>query len=138
MKSKEKKKAKKKNKTKKPGTGKPGQSSKFLEKSLKKLQKEIRVREEKIELLNQQLKTRTDAKKTGEKQSPSWKSSDTSVAMAQRRAWKRHGYLRDRYEYHLESGQEKHDARLLADKDLRAEYGEETGYTEDELHSILS
>ena len=46
--------------------------------------------------------------------------------------------LLDRYEHHLNSGRDKPSARLLANKDLLAEFGQEAGYTEEELQQILS
>ena len=60
------------------------------------------------------------------------------VAASQRAAWKRHSYLRGRYESHLGSGATKERARQLANDDLKAEYGEAIGFTEDELSAILS
>ena len=61
-----------------------------------------------------------------------------SVASSQRAAWKRHSYLRDRYESHLANGATKQRARQLANDDLKTEYGSDSGYTEEELSAILS
>jgi hypothetical protein len=46
--------------------------------------------------------------------------------------------LRDRYEFHLEDGQNKTTARTLANEDLREKFGEDVGYPEQELENILS
>ncbi len=56
----------------------------------------------------------------------------------QREAWRRHSYLRDRYEYHLETGKEKPAARLLANDDLVKRYGESHGFSPDQLDGILT
>ncbi|MBT2990250.1 MAG: hypothetical protein B6D72_00075 [gamma proteobacterium symbiont of Ctena orbiculata] len=60
------------------------------------------------------------------------------IGVAQKQAWKQHGFLRDRYEYHLENGQEKETARVMANQDLRDSFGDEAGYSEQELENILS
>ena len=60
------------------------------------------------------------------------------VASAHRKAWVRHEYLRDRYEFHLQHGLEKHDARISANFDLIEEYGADEGYSEEKLRDILS
>jgi hypothetical protein len=60
------------------------------------------------------------------------------IGVAQKEAWKKHGLLRDRYEYHLEDGQDKVAARVLADHDLRVSLGDEAGYSEQDLENILS
>lgn len=61
-----------------------------------------------------------------------------SIASRQRAAWKRHSYLRDRYESHLGTGATKQRARQLANDDLKTEYGSDSGYSEEELSAILS
>jgi predicted RNase H-like nuclease (RuvC/YqgF family) len=60
------------------------------------------------------------------------------IGVAQKEAWKRHGFLRDRYECHLENGHDKATARALADQDLRESFGDEAGYSEQDLENILS
>jgi hypothetical protein len=60
------------------------------------------------------------------------------IASSQRAAWKQHKYLRDRYELHLSNGVSKDRARELANDDLKSEYGEGSGYSEEELSAILS
>jgi hypothetical protein len=58
--------------------------------------------------------------------------------LSQRDAWRRHGYLRSRYEYYLEQNEEKTVARQHAGQDLVEKFGEEAGYTESQLEHILS
>jgi hypothetical protein len=60
------------------------------------------------------------------------------IASSQRAAWKQHKYLRDRYELHLSNGVTKDRARELANDDLKSEYGESSGYSQEELSAILS
>lgn len=60
------------------------------------------------------------------------------IVSGRRAAWKRHSYLRDRYELHLNAGETKETARQLANEDLKQTYGAECGYTEDQLSAILS
>ncbi|MEW8029939.1 MAG: hypothetical protein AB2792_01450 [Candidatus Thiodiazotropha sp.] len=62
----------------------------------------------------------------------------TRIGVMQKEAWKQHGFLRNRYEYYLESGRDKETARTLADQDLRDTFGDEAGYTKLELEDILS
>lgn len=60
------------------------------------------------------------------------------VASAHKKAWARHQYLRDRYEFHLRAGLGKSDARTSANADLVDEYGAAEGYSEEALQDILS
>ena len=63
---------------------------------------------------------------------------EEGLAAAQRASWKKHSYLRDRYEAYLNDGRKKADARGLANADLVAKYGEESGFTEQDLQDILT
>ncbi len=63
---------------------------------------------------------------------------EEGLAAAQRASWKKHTYLRDRYEAHLSKGRKKSDARRRANADLVAKYGEEAGFTEQDLQDILT
>ncbi len=138
MKKKEKKKQKKKDKALRHSSGESKSSLKTLEKNVKRLEKEIQVRDAVIQDLNRRIDGGPGTGKTKTGTITRQKSSRTSVAVAQRKAWKQHSYLRDRYEYHLNAGRNKASARLLANQDLRAEYGQGAGYTEQELQHILS
>ncbi len=63
---------------------------------------------------------------------------EESLAADHRASWKRHTYLRDRYEAHLNKGRKKTDARRFANADLVAKYGEEAGFAEQDLQDILT
>lgn len=63
---------------------------------------------------------------------------ETASVSDRKKTWERHQYLRTRYEHHLEAGLNKNRARSRADRDLRERYGEDTGYTEEQLAAILS
>ncbi len=145
MKKKEKKKQKKKGKALRHSAGESQSSLKTLAKTVKRLEKALRVRDAVIQDLNRRLdvgpgtrKPESETRKPKNRFEPRQKSRKTSLAVAQRKAWKQHSYLRDRYEHHLGAGRDKNEARLLANLDLRAEFGQETGYTEQELQHILS
>lgn len=60
------------------------------------------------------------------------------IALSHRAAWKQHSFLRDRYESHLGTGATKERARRLANDDMKAEYGTDIGFSEEELNAILS
>ncbi len=55
-----------------------------------------------------------------------------------RDALKKASFLRDRYEFHLGQNKPKPLAREEANNDLIAQYGEESGFTEQELQDVLS
>jgi hypothetical protein len=119
------------------------QSETQLLKNIKRLEKELRKRDEIIERLNHRLKKDKAGKGKKDKSTkhvptPLFGKLKQRVSVTQRWAWQRHEYLRDRYEFHLGSGQEKSQARSLADRDLRDKYGENAGYSEQELEDILS
>ena len=108
---------------------------KKAEKKLKKLQEVLRSLDKK----------RADKKKKDKKSkvAEAAEQEDTDivtsgVASSQREAWKRHSFLRDRYEAYLGAGDCKSDARAMANKDLEKEFGTECGYTEAELQDILT
>lgn len=143
MKKKEKRKLKKKNKVRVQSTIDTQAYTQDLEQRIKKLERKLKQRDSTIEELIHQLnesKARKNKKrKPGKSVSKTLFSQQTTrVAIDQRKAWRRHGYLRDRYEYHLSEGQDKANARILADKDLRGKFGEDAGYSEQELEQILS
>ena len=138
MKKKEKKKQKKKDKALKRSSGESKTSLKNLEKTVKRLEKEIQARDALIKALNRRIDGGSEIGKTKTGGEIRKKTGRTSVGVAQRKAWKQHSYLRDRYEHHLNAGRDKPRARLLANQDLSAEFGQKAGYTEQELLHILS
>jgi KaiC/GvpD/RAD55 family RecA-like ATPase len=116
---------------------------------IKKLKSALKERDELIGSLQKRLKkTARDSEKRDRKNKQQKARSSTTtllrsqqrarVGVTQRQAWKQHGFLRDRYEFHLESGKEKVSARALANQDLREAFGDEAGYSEEELENILS
>ena len=99
---------------------------------LQKRLKKSESKNDKSDKQNQKLKSRGGAAKLLRSQ------QSARIGVAQKTAWKKHGFLRDRYEHHLEHGQAKEAARTLADQDLRDAFGDEAGYSEQELADILS
>ncbi|MBA1443835.1 MAG: hypothetical protein M3H12_10035 [Chromatiales bacterium] len=143
MKKKEKKKLKKKDKIRVPGAVKNQADIQDLKQKIKRLEAELKHCENTIEALRHQVKdNKTEKSKKRKPGNSAVKSlraqQSNTVAVAQRNAWKRHRYLRDRYDFHLENSHDKPSARDLADKDLRQEYGEEAGFSKQELEHILS
>jgi len=160
-KHKEKKKEKKKGKNKKAEKqlkkgklkaekgAKPGklkESTKALRLEIQRLKKELELRDNQLKVLvNDQLKApisgQEELTSMSEAQTLSQRlaeSSNAGTISERKKIWERHQYLRSRYEVHLDAGMEKVKARLHADKDLRARYGDDAGYTEEQLDSILS
>ena len=154
MGKKEKKKTKKKNKALKSrhlDAGKAGAEAKrrgttgekmsdirreFKDK-IKRLKLELQERDKLIE----ELQRRNSSLSPGEKDESGkrfLKAAKPGQVIRQRKAWEQHRYLRSQYELHLDSGCVKGQARLLADRDLRASFGEDAGYSKEQLEAILS
>jgi len=138
-----KKKLKKKDKEKALASRQAAAEVTALKKRIKQLEKELDKRARLIEDLNRRLKKgkkgkAVKAKPDKKTANPLFRKQTKGVGVDQRRAWQRHGYLRDRYEFHLTGTRDKTLARSLADQDLRERYGEDAGYTEQELEQILS
>lgn len=53
-------------------------------------------------------------------------------------AWKRHTYLGECYDGYLDEGYDKERARVMANEDLKGRYGDEFGFSEEQLDDILS
>lgn len=143
MNKKIKKKLKKKDQGRSPNNLIDQPEIKALKQKIQKLEKELSKRKRLIEELYGQLKKDKTGKGKKSKSAknvpnPLFKGQTKRVGVVQKQAWRRHGYLRDRYEFHLGEGQDKSNARVLADKDLRDRYGEDAGYTELELEQILT
>jgi len=110
-----------------------------LEKRVRKLEKKLGAREQKIADLQGRSKQAVPANEASKSPAtPFGEQDDGSVASSQRAAWKRYSFLRDRYESHLAGGHTQQRARCLANEDLIQAYGTDCGYTEEELDTILS
>jgi hypothetical protein len=148
------KKDRKKDKEKKKRKGEKKSSPRKEAKRAKKLKKgKTKVLWKEIARLTQALKARDDEiialKGRQEAETTSiGKVEDLTVALSdwqetasvsdRKKIWERHQYLRTRYEHHLAAGLGKDLARTCADQDLRTHYGEDAGYTEEQLAAILS
>jgi predicted RNase H-like nuclease (RuvC/YqgF family) len=120
-----------------------------LTNKIKKLKAELKNRDDIIFGLQKRLKKSEGKSEKSDKKNGQLKAKGSTakilrtqqsarIGIVQKEAWKKHGFLRDRYEYHLENGQDKEAARVLADKDLRDAFGDEAGYSKQDLEDILS
>lgn len=63
---------------------------------------------------------------------------DRKLVIGQKNAWKRHTFLGECYEEHLNNGHGKKQARTMANQDLMDRYGDDVGFTLEQLFVILS
>ncbi|MCG7897103.1 MAG: hypothetical protein JAY99_17575 [Candidatus Thiodiazotropha lotti] len=151
---------KKEKKMKKSGKEQLSKKNKTIGKQVKQKSAKVTELKRRIEMLEAvvekrertiaKLKTKLDEseshkeKKRRKRKSPGGAAKllrsqrSSRVGLNQRDAWRRHGYLRSRYEYYLEQNEEKTVARQHAGEDLVEKFGEEAGYTELQLEQILS
>lgn len=119
--------------------GKLKESTKALRKEIHRLTQELQLKDDQLKALKQggqaDLAVENDLDILSEYLH---ESSNTGSISERKKIWERHQFLRSRYEAHLEAGQVKAEARRNADRDLRQRYGDEAGYTEEQLDSILS
>lgn len=111
---------------------------KKAETKITKLQKKLDAKEQKILRLKAQPETGNDTDHHSKDEIFQETTGDKKAIIDHKNAWKRHTYLRDRYEQHMVDGHDKDSARLLANKDLTARYGQEVGFTQEQLGDILS
>ena len=104
---------------------------------IKRLKLELQERDKLIEELQRQNSSLSPGEKGGSGK-PFLKTAKPGQVVRQRKAWEQHRYLRSQYEFHLDSGCVKQQARQLADRDLRASFGEDAGYSTEQLEEILS
>lgn len=110
-----------------------------LEKRVRKLEKKLDAREQRITSLKERLGDKPPATEVRATLVAELGDRDgTGIVSSHRAAWKQHSFLRDRYEFHLNAGSTKELARHLANEDLKQSYGADRGYTEEELSAILS
>ena len=131
----------KKGKNKGQKVAKPGklkESSKALRMEIQRLTNELQIRNDQLQALTRG-QPEIESLSEAELLSQSLADSSNAGSISERKkVWERHQYLRSRYEFHLEAGLQKVKARLYADRDLRKRYGDDAGYTEEQLDSILS
>ncbi len=106
-------------------------------KKIKVLNREVKARDQAIADLQRQLSGRQDAdsEPTGALLLP---GADKKLAVEHKNAWKRHKFLCERYDVHLDAGHEKDSARGMANQDLLQRYGKKAGFTPEQLCDILS
>lgn len=151
MKNKEKKKGKKKRaeklsikgkskagKAAKPGKLKLKASTKALRKEIQRLTQELQERDIQLHALRGGQEIMEPVNDVEILSQSLHESSNTGSISERKKIWERHQYLRSCYEKHLEAGLAKVAARVSADKDLRQRYGDDAGYTAEQLDSILS
>lgn len=112
--------------------------SKKAKKEIKHLTRELRIRDKVIANLQCQLDSRKDAASELADAILIADSKDITLALDHKNAWKKHKFLCERYDAHLGSGHDKDSARAMANEDLTARYGNEVGFTAEQLCDILS
>ncbi len=141
------KKSKKSKKFKKSELKKPApRREKKVKESVKALRKEIRRLNRELQEKGDLIRALSGRQETAEPSAPvdegitSLQSDwpDNGSITDRKKTWERHQYLCARYEHHLETGCDKRQARAGADRDLRVRYGEDAGYTAEQLEAILS
>ena len=123
-----------------------GDEASELKSKIKMLEAVLKKREQTITKLKRKLVESEELKEKKQKKSKPGSGAakllraqrSNSVGLSQRDAWRRHGFLRHRYEYHLEQNEDKAIARQLAGQDLKEKFGEPAGYSELQLEQILS
>ncbi len=98
------------------------------------LKEEKRLLELRVTHLQRQLKEVSESPRGPETTN---KEPRTAVASTHRIAWERYAYLHDCYDAYIEKGDEKEEARKMANRDLIEEFGKKAGYTEQQLECIF-
>lgn len=111
---------------------------KKTKKEIKYLKRELELRNQVIVDLKCQLAEQQNATPELANALLLAETEDKKAVIDHKNAWKRHTFLRDRYEHHMGSGYEKDKARTMANKDLIDRYGTEVGFTAEQLCDILS
>ncbi|HHH40323.1 MAG TPA: hypothetical protein ENK50_12215 [Sedimenticola sp.] len=134
---KSKKKDKARGKAKRKGNRRGDSGGDGLAQEIRALQKEL----EKRDALILELQQRAGAAREPESDDGVellHRQQEEGIAVSHRRAWERHQYLRQQYEQYLEQGARADAARGLANRDLVQRFGENAGYSGEELRDILS
>lgn len=111
---------------------------KKAQKQIKQLNCELKARNRVIADLQHQLAGQADTTSESVDSILPVDPKDMSLALDHKHAWKKHKFLCDRYDVHLDSGLNKNKARTLANQDLMGRYGKEVGFTPEQLCEILS
>lgn len=107
-------------------------------KQIKHLNRELKARDQAIAVLQRKL---SDVQDPGSEPVDAILLADTKGArdvIEHKNSWKKHRFLCERYDVHLESGHDKDKARLMANQDLVKRYGKNAGFTTEQLCDILS
>lgn len=107
-------------------------------KQVKRLDRELKARDQAIADLQRQLRGGQQAISDPADSLLLAGTGDAKQVIEHKNAWKRHKYLCDRYDVHLESGHGKDKARIMANKDLVQRHGAKAGFSAEELRDILS
>lgn len=112
--------------------------SKKEKRTIEHLKRELEIRDKIIADLQCQLASRKNVTSELADAILVANNDDIKLALNQKNAWKKHTFLCERYDVHLESGHDKDTARTMANKDLMDRYGKKVGFTAEQLRDILS
>jgi len=112
--------------------------SKKAKKEIKRFRRELEEKDQIINDLQRRLADKQNATPEPNKTILLAHNEDRSLALEYKSTWKKHRFLCERYDVHLDSGQEKNRARTMANKDLVERYGTKAGFTKEQLCDILS
>lgn len=109
-----------------------------LKKQVKRQSKALAERDRALGELRRQLEENNSGARKPARAVLQSSARGRNLALQHRNAWQRHTYLRERFEEHLGSGCKRQQAREQANRDLMARYGDDAGYTSEQLESILT
>jgi chromosome segregation ATPase len=109
-----------------------------IQKEIKHLKRELKVRDQSITDLQRQVSDRQDAVPALTDSILPADIKGTKLAIEHKAAWKKHKFLCERYDVHLDSGCDKDRARAMANEDLVDRHGKKAGFTVEQLCDILS
>lgn len=107
-------------------------------KEIKFLSRELKARDQAIVELQRKLSGRPDVSSDSAGATLAEYSREKGLAIEHKHAWKKHKFLCERYDVHLDSGHDKDKARAMANRDLVNSHGKKAGFTAEELRGILS
>ena len=107
-------------------------------KQIKYLNRELKTRDRLIAELQSRLADDSEAADESAAGAHAGYARDSGFAVEHKKAWKKHKFLCERYDAHLDNGHDKEQARAMANQDLVDNYGKQAGFTAEELGGILS